>query len=185
MGIKVEVTGDIVAEDTGGGFDPLPAGVYEATIYDAKVGEYNSVKNKGRPKMDIQYRIADGQKGANRRIFESVPLFTNWNNEGKTDAFPFFRFFAAVQGMTNKDFRTKATEDAESKKGLSVPAIEEILGKKVLLKLAVEKDDYAFNKSEDPDAVKEDFTRNNVADVTAPKAGGAKKAAKEDEAFTL
>ena len=146
MARKINVGGQEISTDTGGSFAPLPAGRYEATIFSVKEGEYKSEKNRGLPNLNVQYRISEGQKGANRRIFDLVPLSPNWKN-GK-DAFRFWQFGAAVNGTTEKAFREKAKEAAAKKTGsVTLPDDADLLGKAVTLVLGIEDDDYNFDKA--------------------------------------
>lgn len=179
MARKIGVGGKDISTDTGGSFAPLPAGRYEATIFQVKEGKYTTVKNKDLPNLNVQYRISDGQKGANRRLFDLVPLSPTWK-DGK-DAFRFFQFGAAVTGVTEKAFREKAKELAADKKGtIEIPEDSDLLGKGVTLTIKVVDDDYAFEKEHskwedlnDPDSPEpqiKDFQKNTISNVAV--AGG-------------
>lgn len=191
--------GEKVTTDTGGSFAPLPAGRYEATIFSLKEGEYKSEKNKGLPNLNVQYRISEGQKGANRRIFDLVPMDAKWK-DGK-DAFRFHQFCAAVTGRTEKAWRELWNESAEDKKKPkpSIPDDAELLGKAVTLVLGIEDDDYNFDKAhkvweaaddpELPEPVIADYQRNKISNVlvagSGDQAGGSEKSAEISSAVTL
>ena len=198
MARKIGVGGQEISTDTGGSFAPLPAGRYEATIFSVKEGEYKSEKNRGLPNLNVQYRISEGQKGANRRLFDLVPLSPNWKN-GK-DAFRFWQFGAAVNGTTEKAFREKAKEAAAKKTGsVTLPDDADLLGKAVTLVLGIEDDDYNFDKAhkvweaaddpELPEPVIADYQRNKISNVlvagSGDQAGGSEKSAEISSAVTL
>ena len=192
MARKIGVGGKTVTTEVNdGNFAPLPAGRYEATIFGVKEGEYKSPKNKGLPNLNVQYKISDGQKGANRRVFDLVPLTPTWA-DGK-DAFRFFQFGAAVTGMTEKEFREAAAAASEKKSGsVEIPEDADLLGHAVTITLKVEDDDYRFKQAlekwealDDPDVpepILADFQRNSVANVTVAgkgNMGGASAGASE------
>jgi len=170
MARNLDFSGENVSTESNTGFAPLPAGKYEATVFDVKDGTYGEKSaNSGRPNLKVQFRISDGQKGANRRVFETVPLFSEWASG--SDAFGFFRFFAAVQGKSESEFRK---EVAANPKKVSLPDNKQLLGKAVTLDITVDNDDYAYNKyvadNPDGDLDEDDFQRNNIRSIS--KAGG-------------
>ena len=198
MARKIDVGGKEISTDTGGSFAPLPVGRYEATIFSVKEGEYKSEKNKGLPNLNVQYRISEGQKGANRRLFDLVPLSPTWK-DGK-DAFRFFQFGAAVTGTTEKAFREKAKEAAAKKTGsVTLPDDADLLGKAVTLVVGIEDDKYNFDKAHKvweaaddadlPEPVIADYQRNTVKNVlvagSGDQAGGSEKSAEISSAVTL
>lgn len=159
-----------VNPDGGGGFKPLPNGRYEATVFKVDDGKYSSAKNKDRPNLKVQFKISDGQTGANRRLFEVVPMFAKWS-DGK-DAFAFFRFFAAVTDTDEKEFRAAWNEAAEAKEDFDLPDDVEILGTPVTLTVKITDDEWAFKKAKktDPDAKQADFQTNAISGIG--RAGG-------------
>lgn len=180
MGFTLNLKGQTVSEGNSN-FAPLAAGNYLVSVFDAEVGEYSPKSNNpGRPNLKVQLRIADGQKGANRRQFETIPLFTRFNRSDKSpdgaDAFTFFGFFAAILGIPEKEFRKQVTEaianaDDDGNVELPIPDPQEILGKELVLNLKVENDAYAYNKYvkgvengevDDEGLTKDDFKRNAV-----------------------
>lgn len=170
MARSISTDGGVVNPDGGGGFKPLKVGRYEATVFKLEEKRYASVKNKDRPYLNVEFRISDGQVGANRRLFEKVPLFSKWS-DGK-DAFAFFRFFAAVTDTDEKEFRAAWNEAAEAGEEFDLPDDVDILGTPVTLTLKIVDDTYAFNKAKetDPDAKQADFQTNAIAAIG--RAGG-------------
>lgn len=180
MARKIGVAGKEISTDTGGSYAPLPAGNYEATIFSVKEDVYKGANSSGIPYLNVQFRISEGQKGANRRIFDKIPLETAWK-DGK-DAFRFFQFGAAVNGMDEKEFR-KATKAAAEKKGgaVEIPDDADLLGAGVTLVLGIEDDKYHFDKAHekwedlnDPDAPEPkiaDYQQNNVKNILVPGKG--------------
>lgn len=170
MGYKIDLTGAKVSEGSSN-FAPLEAGTYNVTIYEAEIGAYGDKSNNaGRPFLKVQFRIADGEAGANRRLFENIPLFTQWaptaKNPDGSDAFAFFGFFSALLGKSEKAYRDEVRE-AIAAGGFEFPfdLPNGVLGKPLALVLGIENDDYAFNKAVaggDTDAKAEDFKRNVV-----------------------
>lgn len=63
------------------GFDPIPAGVYDAVVFKAEMQETKGGPEAklpaGTPKVNIQFKITDGGEGApffNRRVFSSYVI---------------------------------------------------------------------------------------------------------------
>ena len=100
-----------------GSYTPVPAGTYNANIYDIEVLEVKNGENAGKPQFKIQFRIADGQY-ENRRVFSYVPLYT-----GKT----FWK--------TQSFFEALGYDMKEGK--FTVPAPKDLMGKILGIKLKV------------------------------------------------
>lgn len=181
------------AAPSGGGYDPLPAGTYEASIYSVDEVEFSTSPAKAADYADnnegwnVQYRIADGQTGANRRLFERIYLNPEGFPSGK-DNFSFFRFADAV---TNGKF-TKEWEDPD--KDAYLPDRDKIVGTPVMIRINNVVDTYAWNKAkkDNPDldeSRKKDYRTNQIQNVTAiakskgPKAG--KKSKSQDTVVEL
>jgi hypothetical protein len=181
MGFKVPRKGQSVG--SGSSYDPIAAGLYQASIYDIDVSFYGSKSaNEGRAFVKVQFRIADGQEGENRRLFENIPLFTQWaptsKNPDGSDAFTFFGFFAAITGVSEKAFR-KTVQDAldkadkaAAKSGkddgefeLPIPEIDSLIGKSLTLGVKIVDDTWKFNEESkiDSEAKQADFKKNIVA----------------------
>src|SRR5664280_1844340 len=102
MGRLINVTGQVVGEGNSNRYLPLKAGEYTVSFYDVEEGTYKADSaGTGRDSYRLQLRIADGQDGANRRLFETVGLFSQWGptakNPSGSDNFTFFDVFAAVR----------------------------------------------------------------------------------------
>lgn len=96
MSRTVSVNGAEAAEATSGG-SILPEGEYIATIIRVKEGKYASVANKGKPKLEVEYKITESGtgEGVGRKIRDfGVPLFTKWSSGSQ--AHTFFQFFGAL-----------------------------------------------------------------------------------------
>lgn len=63
MGFKLNLTADEIKNAQGGGFKPLPAGIYGATIYD--VTEKQS--KAGNDMYEIDFKITEGPEGVGRK----------------------------------------------------------------------------------------------------------------------
>lgn len=131
------ISGEKVEESDGGGFDPLPAGKYLAYVFEVDVREYGpQSKNAGRENYNIQYKIAEDQPYANRRVFDTVGLFTKWSSG--SDNFRFFQFFAAVEGISSVELRKKYNADG----GIDIPEPQDLEGKLVTIDLGVRENTY-------------------------------------------
>lgn len=207
MAKTLDVTGQTVGEARKNRFAALPAGSYNVEIFDVTEGEYGPKSaNAGRENYNVQLRIADGQTGANRRQFETIPLFFTWaptaKNPDGSDAFSFFQFFAAVQGKTEKAYRAEVKEAVKDGK-FSIPDPVELMGKSLVVTLKIENDTYAYAKylrevesgdvelaeGEAPET-QADFTRNTVsgwkpAGSKTGSASGGTSTTKADDLITL
>lgn len=180
MAREFDTAGKAVSTDTGGAFAPLPAGRYEATIFGVDEGTYAKAKPKsgGLPYLNVQYRISEGQKGANRRVFEMVPMAPQWNDGG--DAFRFHQFCAAVTGVTEKTWREAWNASVEDKKAPKpkIPDNKDLLGREVTLTLKIEDDKYHYDiahkewedlpdkeRLDTPEPTIADFQRNAISGV--------------------
>lgn len=85
MTIKITgITADALA-DKGGSYEPIPAGSYNATVFDVKAETVKSGPNEGKPRFNIQFSITD-EKHSNRRVFSYIPLYVA-NDFWKTKSF--------------------------------------------------------------------------------------------------
>lgn len=127
MGIPISKSAQAEAA-AGGSFAPIPAGKYNATIFGVSREVYGpNSNNAGREYLKVQYRLSDGVF-ENRRLFENVPLFSEWVG-GKT-AFAFFSFFTAL----GYDLETEEFD---------VPSNAELSGQPINLSVKVKFDDYS------------------------------------------
>lgn len=188
MGFNIAVESNVVIpEASNNAFAPLPAGPYEVTVFDVEQKVYGDKSgNAGRPNVNVQFRISDGQKGANRRVFQTVGLFPTWaptdKNPGGADNFTFFQFFAAVQGKSEKDFRIEVRESVTAGKGIDLPDLTSLLGKPLVIVLSVKPDVYAFKRAESEGTLEagqtqEDFKRNEIASFRVAGTAGTSSAA--------
>lgn len=130
-------------------FAPLEAGPVVLSVYEVKQGEYKNGGNAGRPHARIQFKVTEGQKGANKRLFQTIGVFEKWAPTAKNpdgfDNFTFFNFFAAVTGKAEKAFREWFKETAEPFGELPGPG--ELEGRKVVGVLKIVPDTYAYEKA--------------------------------------
>lgn len=153
-------------------FNALPAGSYAVTVQSAEVGEYKKGGNADRPLVKVQFKVLDGQVGANRRIFQQVGIFEKWaptaKNPDGSDNFTFFGFFAAVTGKTEKEFRAwfDETDDAFQE----LPSPSELEGRKVVLRLKVVPDAYGYDKAVQEFAEETGLAYKSESDKAAARA---------------
>ena len=188
MGRKIAAGNTPVKTEVNTGFKPLKAGRYEATIFGLEEGKYTTAKNKGLDKLNVQYRISEGQVGTNRRLFDEFPLAPTWLDG--SDAFRFHQFGAAVTDRTEEEFRAYAAAQQEAKEDIELPDDADLLGYPVTITVAVQDDKYRFDEAvkkwkaegEVGDMPKQaDFQRNRITNVS-PAGGGNAPAAGTAEA---
>ncbi len=145
-------------------FEPLPAGRYTVTVYDVKEKQYSaSSRNAGRTFYAIQFRVVDGERGANRRFYDNIGIFPTWAPNARhpegADNFTFWRFFSVIEGKSEPELR-KAAQDGS----FEIPEPQELLGRKLDVLLGIEKDDYALNRAKEDGTFDENasYTRNNI-----------------------
>lgn len=130
-------------------FKALDAGPVVLSIYEAKIGEFKNGGNKGKTSVRIQFKVEEGQPGANKRLFQTVGIFEKWaptpKNEGGADNFTFFGFFAAATGKKEKEFRQwfSETDDAFDQ----IPSPSALEGRKVIGKLKKVPDEYGYRQN--------------------------------------
>lgn len=205
MGYGIPLKGQKVSDGGGKTFEPLEAGPIGLAVFDAEVKQYgDKTKNAGRDFLKIQFKVLDGQTGANRRLFQSIGLFPEWaptdKNPNGSDNFTFFAFFAAVQGKKEKDFRAemkKAIEDEDEK--FTIPSARELLGKKVTAILKIVPDTYAYDQYKlalkngteeladgEEEKTQSDFLKNDIAGFKVYTEGeGSGGSAAPKDAFVL
>lgn len=124
-------------------FAPLPAGWYNVSIYDVKEKAYTSDRSQGKehygkPYYDLELRVSEGDY-ADRRLFGvQIPLFKKWGpsqkqgpNFGKrfgTNLIPFFEALADEFGEPTGEF--------------VIPDPEDLLGKRLRVRLRIEDNEY-------------------------------------------
>lgn len=132
MSIKISgITEDALAKATSGGggsLGAIPAGSYNATVFDAKLEEVRSGPNEGKPRLNIQFRISGGQYD-NRRVFSYIALYVA-GDFWKTQSF----FSSLGYDMKSGDFE--------------VPDVLELQGKAVGVRVKVGKDQNGEDRNE-------------------------------------
>ena len=190
--MKFDIRDDETVGDGSGDYKPLPAGTYQATIFDVKLDKFKpNTKNPGRPYYNVQFRISDGQTGANRRLFQMIGLFPKWSSG--SDNFTLFRFLSAVTGKSEKTVRAEANKDRAD---FEIPDPKDLLGVTLTLVVGVENDEYAYNRAvaqEKEDADLEgrepvmlnagDFLRNNIKNFKAAEEGATNDVAVDANGF--
>jgi Protein of unknown function (DUF669) len=111
-----------------GSYSVIPAGSYNATIYDIKQETVKSGPNEGKPRFNIQFRISDGAN-ENRRVFGYVALYKA-GDYWKTQAF----FKALGYDLTAGSF--------------TVPTPQELSGKPIGVRVKVGKDQDGNDRNE-------------------------------------
>ena len=120
MGYEIKFTEEAIGSKGGGSMEPVPAGSYNATVFDIKEEEVRSGPNEGKPRFNVHFRISEG-KYENRRVFSYVPLYA------ANDAWKAASFFKSL------GFDIKAGN-------FKVPAVPDLLGKEVGVRVKVGKD---------------------------------------------
>lgn len=152
-------------------FKPIPAGVYDAHIYNVELKEYGPQSNNaGRDYYNITYKIAPDQEYAGRRLFSMLLLGERWAPTQKNpDGYPnenLWYFLSAVDedGRTPKEFVDIFNETGE----IDVPGPNDLVSALVRIRVNVENDKYAWEKAGSPAGQQDKFQRNNVQQVMPP-----------------
>jgi hypothetical protein len=119
---------DEALASSGGSYDPIPAGSYNATVFNVTLEQVKSGPNEGKPRFNIQFRISGGNYD-NRRVFGYIALYVG-GDFWKTQAF----FKALGYDMKSGDF--------------SVPEIADLLGKSIGVRVKVGKDQNGADRNE-------------------------------------
>lgn len=96
-------------------YAPVPAGTYNATVFNAELTEVKNGENAGKPQYKLQFRISDGQF-ENRRLFTYVPLYTGkafWKSKA---------FFSALGYDVSEGSFTVPTPNELAGKAIAVKA---------------------------------------------------------------
>ena len=131
MGIKITgITEDALAtsQSSGAPLSAIPAGSYNATIFDVKQEQVRSGPNEGKPRLNVQFRISNGQY-ENRRVFAYIALYVA-GDFWKTQSF----FKALGFDMKSGDFE--------------VPEANDLLGKAIGVRVKVGKDQNGEDRNE-------------------------------------
>lgn len=113
--IKIQVPANL-ASNVSNSYDPVPAGKYEATIYDVQTDTVKSGENAGKPRLKVQLRIAEGQY-ENRRLFALIPLYVAGD------------FWKAQSFFSSLGYSVEGT--------FEVPDIKDLLGKPVVVRVTI------------------------------------------------
>jgi hypothetical protein len=155
--ISFNITAEALAANTSTDYSPVPAGSYNATIFDIKSETVKSGPNEGKPRFNIQFRISEGQH-ENRRVFGLVALYVA-GDFWKTQS-----FFSAL----GYDLKSGKFE---------VPEINELLGKPIGVRVKIGKDQNGEDRNEIAGFDKP--AKGSVADLLAETLG-AKPVSDED-----
>lgn len=117
MSISFNITEEALASANSSSYEPVPAGSYNATIYDVKSETVKAGPNEGKPRYNIQFRLT-GEGVENRRVFGYVALYVA-NDFWKTQAF----FSALGYDMKSGKF--------------VVPEVNDLLGKPIGVRVKV------------------------------------------------
>jgi hypothetical protein len=131
VGIKISgITEEALSKSSGNAtsLGAIPAGSYNATVFDVKQEEVRSGPNEGKPRFNVQFRISDGEY-ENRRVFSYVALYVA-GDFWKTQSF----FKALGYDMKSGDFE--------------VPSPEELMGKSIGVRVKVGKDQNGEDRNE-------------------------------------
>lgn len=132
---------DEAAAGGNGGFPPLPAGKYQATVVKIKgVADFGGNGGNAKKKvLEIQLRILDNSpNGAKRVFFDRIPLFTRYapnekNPQGAT-ARTFWDFFGKAIGWSRDLLLSN-----------QLPGVNDIQGKQVTVTLSAPKAPDGYN----------------------------------------
>ncbi len=98
-------------------YTPIPAGKYQANVFDVKSETVQSGENAGKPRFNVQFRL-EGEGVTNRRVFSYVPLYVA-KDFWKSKAF----FEALGYDIEAGDF--------------TVPEVNELLGKSLTVTVKI------------------------------------------------
>lgn len=82
-------------ESTNTDFTPVPEGDYKVTVYEVKDGTVQSGANKGKQRVNVQFRIQDGEtspdgkRQGNRRLFAGINTFFGVSKKDGKPVAPF------------------------------------------------------------------------------------------------
>jgi hypothetical protein len=82
-------------ENTNTDFTPVPEGDYKVTVYEVKEGAVATGPNKGKQRLNVQFRIQDGEvspdgkRQGNRRLFAGINTFYGVSKKDGKPVAPF------------------------------------------------------------------------------------------------
>jgi len=113
----INIPSDLPASSSGQSSTPVPAGNYPVTVYEVKSETVKSGANAGKPRLNVQLRISEGQY-ENRRVFVYIPLYVA-GDFWKTQSF----FESLGYDMKAGEFK--------------VPEVADLLGKPTVARVTV------------------------------------------------
>ncbi len=126
--ISFNITEEALASAAGSDYGVVPAGSYNATVYEVKSETVRSGPNEGKPRFNVQFRLT-GEGVENRRVFSYVALYVA-NDFWKTQSF----FSALGYDMKSGKF--------------TVPEPTELAGKAIGVRVKVGKDQNGADRNE-------------------------------------
>lgn len=126
--ISFNITEEALASTQGGDYGVVPAGSYNATVFEVKSETVRSGPNEGKPRYNIQFKLS-GEGVNNRRVFGYVALYVA-NDFWKTQSF----FSALGYDMKSGKF--------------VVPEPSELAGKAIGVRVKVGKDQNGADRNE-------------------------------------
>lgn len=131
------------------GFDALPAGTYDAIVYEATMGETKGGENSklpaGTPFVNVQFKI-DGGEYDNRRVFTRY-IIAPAKIDGKV-----YEHKKMMDGMLAKFFIAIGYSENEVTGGSFAPDLEDLAGRECAISLKTR--DYNGALQNDVSAVK-------------------------------
>lgn len=117
--IQLNTTIDQETYDKAGkGFDPVPAGSYEAFVHEIEVVEVKQGKYEGKPRLKIIFKIKDGQSAADgtdvsgRQLWHSLNAFEVWSEKNQKNYPPFELIdLGKALGKTPEEIQNIDTDD--------------------------------------------------------------------------
>lgn len=116
MSFTINVPSDFTPSTGSSDLSPIPAGTYNALLFDIKAEEVKSGPNAGKPRWNVQFKI-DGGQYDNRRVFSYIPMYV------AGDFWKFENFFSSL--------------GFEVKGAFSVPEIKDLLGKSIGVRVKI------------------------------------------------
>jgi hypothetical protein len=122
----------------GAGFEPVPVGPYRVNIYSIETREVKAGENKGKPRLNFQFRIQDGEtspegkRQGNRRLFVECNAFSTQNKKDPSKMNAPFELISIGKaiGLTLDQINDLDTDDWLGKElQLSVTAHEDRMAK--------------------------------------------------------
>lgn len=74
MSFTINVPDNLPTNDNKSSLGPIPKGNYSVNIFDVKLEDVKSGTNAGKPRWNVQLKVAEGEH-ENRRLFVYIPLY--------------------------------------------------------------------------------------------------------------